>query len=44
VTAPEKKRLFGKPKDFLKKVGLIEFLFFLVKGLLWLAFGYFLLK
>lgn len=40
----ENKQAESKVKSYLKKVGLIGFLFFLIKGLLWLAFGYFLLK
>ncbi|MBL0065227.1 MAG: hypothetical protein IPP38_09415 [Bacteroidetes bacterium] len=44
MAEPENKQAESKVKSYLKKVGLIGFLFFLIKGLLWLAFGYFLLK
>ncbi|HNP47328.1 MAG TPA: hypothetical protein PKK99_00405 [Bacteroidia bacterium] len=44
MSDPEKKRLINNPKELFKRVGLLGFLFFLIKGLMWLAFGYFLLK
>jgi predicted negative regulator of RcsB-dependent stress response len=33
-----------KLKKWIKKVGFWGFMFFLVKGLAWLAFGYFVIK
>ncbi|MES2454650.1 MAG: alanyl-tRNA synthetase [Bacteroidota bacterium] len=39
--APEKKAAILK---WLKRVGIWGFLFFLVKGLVWLALGYYVLK
>jgi hypothetical protein len=33
-----------KSRQWLKKLGIIGFLFFLLKGLAWLALGYFIFK
>jgi hypothetical protein len=30
----------GRRKNWLKKIGLVGFLFFLIKGLIWLIIGY----
>jgi hypothetical protein len=38
---PEKKEKF---KIWIKKLGLWGFMFFLVKGLVWLAIGYYIVK
>ena len=38
---PSKKALFIK---WIKRLGIWGFLFFLLKGLVWLAFGYWVLK
>jgi hypothetical protein len=38
---PEKKEKF---KIWIKKLGFWGFMFFLVKGLVWLAVGYFIVK
>ncbi|RZL45543.1 MAG: alanyl-tRNA synthetase [Pedobacter sp.] len=38
---PEKKE---KLKTWIKKLGFWGFMFFLVKGLVWLAIGYFIVK
>lgn len=34
----------NKTTKWLKRIGLVGFLFFLLKGLVWLAIGYFIIK